>query len=193
MEHQKINKYFKEVRDVLDKIEIEKIKGLVKKINETKETNATIFIAGNGGSASTASHWVCDLMKGTLNDCDSQEKRLKAISLSDSIPTLSAYANDISYDVVFAQQLRNFVEKDDLLIPITGSGRSKNIVNVVKVAKEANAYVFGLLGADGGDVLPLCDNYILIPSKNYGIIEDMHLMIGHIATTCLKGKDNIIS
>lgn len=186
MGHQIINEYFNEVRRVLDKIGVEKI-------NETKGANATIFIAGNGGSASTASHWVCDLMKGTLNNHYSQEKRLKAISLSDNISILSAYANDISYDVVFAQQLRNFVTKDDLLIPITGSGKSKNIVNVVKVAKEANAYVFGLLGANGGEVLPLCNDYILIPSKNYRIIEDMHLMIGHIATACLKGKDNVVS
>ena len=188
----KINKYFEEVGETLLKIDTEKIKGLAKRINETKKTENTTFIIGNGGSAATASHWVCDLMKGPVKDYNSSKDRLKAVSLTDNLATISAYANDLSYNEVFSQQLKNLVRKNDILIAISGSGKSQNIFNAVEIAKESGAYTFGLLGGDGGDLISKCHDSLIIPSKNYGIIEDMHLMVGHLVTMLLRGEDNLL-
>ncbi len=189
----KINNYFKEIQEILSVIDTKKIKGLVKKINEIKNTKNTIYIIGNGGSASTASHWVCDLIKGTIKDYNSNRNRLRTIALADNVATISAYANDISYDEIFSQQLRNLINKNDLLIAMSGSGKSRNIINAVEIAKEHGAYTFGLLGGKGGSLASKCDDSLIVPSKNYGIIEDVHLMVGHLVTLLLKEEDNIIS
>jgi len=185
-----VKNYFGDVKKVLDNINIESIVRLHYKILETKDGGGTIFIIGNGGSAATASHMVCDFMKGTINDFSSDDKRLKAISLVDNIPINTAYANDISYDEIFSQQLRNLIGEKDLLLVLTGSGKSKNIIRAIEVAKNKGAYVFSLLGSDGGAVKDISNSYILVPSENYGIIEDFHLMVGHIMTFCLSGCEN---
>ncbi len=189
-----ITSYLKEWKEILSKFEKDKIRQLVNKIMEANKNDNTIFLIGNGGSASTASHWACDLGKGTIKDLkDNNEKRLKVICLIDNVPLMTAYANDLSYDEIFSEQLKNLVKKGDLLIAITGSGNSKNIIKAVETAKESGAYVFSLLGFNGGDVVSLSDNSVIIPSKNYGIIEDFHLMIGHLVTASIKNENNYIS
>ncbi len=186
--------YFEEVGNVLNKMDKTGLVRLVGKIEYARRNGSTMFIAGNGGSASTSSHWVCDLMKGTLQDInDTKEKRLKVISLSDNIPIVSAYANDVSYNSIYSQQLMNLANKDDLLTVITGSGNSQNILEAITAARDLGVYTFGILGADGGKASSICDDKILVPSNNYGIIEDVHLMIGHVVTEALKGKSNIVS
>lgn len=186
-----IIKYLGELKEVLDSLDHNRIGGLIEKIIEVREKEKNIFIIGNGGSAANSSHWACDLTKGTLKRFyDTKHKRVRVTSLTDNVASITALANDLTYDEIFSQQLRNLVKPGDLLIVLTGSGRSRNVINAVDVAKRMGAYVFSLIGFDGGEVILMSDNYLLIPSRNYGIIEDIQLSIGHIVTEGLKNFDS---
>lgn len=190
-----IQRYLDELKKTLENIDQDKIKKLADKILEVRERGGHVFIIGNGGSAVNASHLACDLTKGTLNRFyDPKHKRLRVVSLTDNLATITALANDLAYDEIFSQQLRNLVGVGDLIIVLTGSGKSKNIINAVELGKRSGAYVFGLLGFDGGEVVNLADDSIIVPSQNYGIIEDVHLSIGHIITSLIKnGEGQIIT
>jgi len=148
-----------------------------------------VFIFGNGGSASTASHFACDLAKGTLQRInDHKEKRFRVISLTDNVATMTALANDVSYDSIFSQQLNNYIREGDVVIAITGSGNSPNIIKGVELAKKFNAKTIAFLGFDGGKVKDIVDHHILLKSQDYGRIEDCHLMLHHIITSYLSKK-----
>ncbi|OIO81008.1 hypothetical protein AUJ84_02220 [Candidatus Pacearchaeota archaeon CG1_02_32_132] len=189
-----IDSYLAELKDVLEKVDKSKIQNLIDKVIEIREKDGTIFIIGNGGSAANASHWACDLSKGTLTDFyDPSYKRLRVVSLTDNVATLTALTNDLSFDQVFSQQLRNLIRKGDLLISITGSGKSKNILKAIELAKDLGAYVFSVLGFDGGEAIHLSDDSIVVSSRNYGIIEDVHLTIGHILTASIKKDHNYVN
>lgn len=182
-----INSYIDELKENLSRLNHGKIESLVNRIRNVRDNNGKIYLIGNGGSAVTASHWACDLNKGTLSRFyDTSQKRLKVISLTDNIAVITALANDITYDEIFSQQLRNLIQSKDMLIIMTGSGKSRNVINAIDVAKKNGAFVFSLLGFDGGEVLNLSDESILVESNNYGVIEDIHLTIGHIVTSKLK-------
>lgn len=188
-----MKKYLEELSNVITKIDQEKISSLINKIIEARDNNKVIYIIGNGGSYANAFHWACDLNKGTIeNPYDQNQKRIKAISLADNISTITALANDLGYEEIFSQQLKNFITAGDLLITITGSGKSKNIIKAIDVAKKSKAYVFSLAGCDGGEVVHMSDDYLIIPSNNYGIIEDGHSIIGHIITEKIRGKSNLV-
>ena len=189
----KMEKYLGELGDIIREIDQEKINFLANKIIETRDNNKVVYIIGNGGSAANASHWVCDLNKGTLERHYNQnQKRIKAVSLTDNIPLMTALSNDLGYDEIYSQQLRNWIMEGDLLITITGSGKSKNIINAINVAKMSNAYVMSLVGFDGGEVMHMSDDALIVPSNNYGIIDDVHSIIGHIVTEKIKGKSNFV-
>ena len=165
--------YINEITSILNQLDLGKVEKFVKKIEETHKRGSTVFIIGNGGSASTASHWVCDLNKGTLKSVfKSSYKRIKAVSLVDNVALITAFANDFDYEEIFSQQLLNLAGEGDLLVVMTGSGKSKNIINALNVARKSGVYIFSLLGFGGGEAANVSDDFILIPSKNYGIIED---------------------
>ena len=159
----------------------------IKKISQilikARKENNHIFLLGNGGSASNASHYFCDLNK-TSNMPD--ENRFKAISLVDNISIISAYGNDISYDSIFVEQLKNLFQAKDVLIAISGSGNSKNVIDAVEYVKKNNGVVIGLTGFDGGILKSKCDECLVIPSDSIYRIEDMHLMINHILTSIFR-------
>ena len=162
---------------------VESLEDIIDIIQNAQKNRKKIFLIGNGGSASTASHFVCDLNKtSTLNS----KNRIQAISLVDNSPIITAYSNDISYDEIFVQQLKNFVSSDDVLIAISGSGNSKNILNAIKFAKEKNMKTIGLTGFDGGQMNSLVDHCFIVPDDSMYRIEDMHLMINHILTSVLR-------
>jgi D-sedoheptulose 7-phosphate isomerase len=166
---------------------LKKMNSLIEKISkiiiDARDSKRKIFLLGNGGSASTASHFICDLNKtSTMKD----KSRLRAISLVDNIPTISAYGNDLSYDSIFAEQLKNLLEPKDVVIAISGSGNSKNVIEAVSYAKEKGAIVVGLTGFDGGKLKSRSDECLVIPSNSMYRIEDMHLMINHIITSVLR-------
>jgi len=184
-----ISNYFEELKKILDKISKKDIEEITNIIYNAYLNDRTIYILGNGGSASTSSHFACDLGKGTLSRVyDQNEKRFKVVSLVDNVATITAYANDLSFDDIFVQQLHNLVKKGDVVIVITGSGNSKNVIKAVKYARECGAITIGLLGFDGGKVKKLLDKYVIVPSNHYGRIEDTHLILEHLITDYLRSK-----
>ncbi len=181
-------KYKQELKKEIDYLEIKKLKHLASLIIACRNAGGTVFIAGNGGSAATASHMVTDLQKTTLepNPKVNKDRAIRAISLTDNSALLTAWANDSSYDDIFAEPFRVMSDPQDLLIVITGSGNSKNIIKLLKVAKQKQIKSFALLGFAGGKAIHLADHHILINSSSYGIVEDMHMIIDHMLTEFLK-------
>ena len=181
-----INNYFKELKETIDKISVEDIKRVTNILYKAYKRDKQIFIIGNGGSASTASHFACDLSKGTLQRIyDEKEKRFRVISLTDNVAHLTALANDLDYNDVFSQQLRNLVNPGDIVVAISGSGNSKNILNAVDSASKSGATTIGFLGFDGGKLKEKVDHYIHVPSNHYGRIEDLHLVLAHLISSYL--------
>jgi D-sedoheptulose 7-phosphate isomerase len=184
-----ISRYFNDLGKILGSISRKDIEGITEIMYKAYINERTIFILGNGGSATTASHFACDLGKGTLSKVyDENEKRFRVVSLADNVSTITAYGNDLSFDDIFVQQLRNLVHKGDVVISITGSGNSKNVIKAVKYARDCGAITIGLLGFDGGKVKKLLDRYVIVPSNHYGRIEDVHLILEHAITDYLRTK-----
>jgi len=180
-----IKKYISEVSATLERLPIDKIAQVVDLLEEARLKRKRVSIFGNGGSAATASHFVADLSKGAI--CKAKP-RLKAFALTDNVPLLTAWANDTSYESIFAEQLENTVEPGDIAIGISGSGNSQNVLNGVKVAKAKGATTIGFIGFDGGKLKELVDIAIIVPSHNMEQVEDIHLLLGHVITTCLRGE-----
>jgi D-sedoheptulose 7-phosphate isomerase len=132
---------------------------------------------GNGGSASTASHWVCDILKGCSYGLTS--KPFKILSLNDNLPTLLAYANDVGYEDVFVEQLKNFCKNDDLLIAISGSGNSKNVIKAIEYGRTVGAYTVALTGYSGGKLKELAHLSLHINVNDMQVAEDCHSIIMH--------------
>jgi D-sedoheptulose 7-phosphate isomerase len=147
----------------------------------------TVFVFGNGGSAALASHFACDLGKGTVNG---SAKRFKVMALTDNVPLMTAWANDSHYENVFSEQLANFAAPSDIVFAISGSGNSPNILKALQVAKEAGLTTIGLTGFSGGRMLALCDACIVVPCDNMQVIEDLHLCVAHSLFTCIRDRIN---
>src|SRR5690348_8227005 len=142
-----------------------------------------IFIMGNGGSAATASHFALDLAKNTIIP---GMPRLKAISLTDHVPLITAWSNDTAYEHIFAEQLANLVERGDVAIGISTSGNSLNVINALLLARRSRVYTIGLLGAQGGKIRDMVDAYVLAPGKNIEEEEDAHMILAHIITRHMR-------
>lgn len=180
--------YLKELKSAIDKINLDDIQEIANILLEAYVNNHTVFILGNGGAASSASHMACDLGKGTLkNVYNNQEKRLRVISLTDNIATMTAFANDLSFDDMFSQQLHNLIKPNDVVIGISGSGNTPNIIKALIYAKSQGALTIGFLGyKNGGKTKQLIDCDITIQNNSYGIIEDLHLALNHLLTISLS-------
>ena len=152
------------------------IKKIINILIKKRDTGKTIFTVGNGGSASTASHFVSDLLKTSIIK---KNKRFKAISLVDNLPVISAWANDVSYADIFVEQLKNFVSKGDVIIAFSGSGRSENVVKAIKYGKKQGAFCIGITGMSGGQLRKICDMSIIVPSNDMLSIESIHLLLCH--------------
>jgi len=152
-------------------------------IINARDKNMQIFVMGNGGSASTASHFVSDLLKTSITNGNN---RFKAMSLSDNIPVLLAWSNDVSYDTIFSSQLENFLQKGDVVIGISGSGNSKNVLNAIEFANQKQAVTIGLSGKGGGKLSELVKTNLTVESDDMLTIETMHLLICHLITTLIR-------
>lgn len=176
-------KYFSEVKKNLDKVPTDNIELAVDILHHAYIDNKYIFILGNGGSAATASHFACDLGKGTLSPKDNKKnKRFKVISLTDNMAIVTAWGNDTSYDYIFSEQLKNLLVSGDVVIGISVSGNSSNVINAFKLAKARKAKTIALTGFDGGKLSKIADVSILVRVNKYDVAEDIHLMISHIIT-----------
>lgn len=178
-----IKRYLADLRKVLEQFPKAQLEEIIAVLENAKENGAHIFICGNGGSWATAAHMVCDFVKNTRAP---QTKRMKVLGLGDNIPALTAYANDEGYNQVFAEQIINFMKPADVLIAISGSGNSPNILHAVKTANALNGITIGLTGFKGGQLKELVDHCLVVPSDSMEIVEDCHLIVDHLLTICLR-------
>jgi D-sedoheptulose 7-phosphate isomerase len=169
--------YFEELQRVVAAISHDSIDQMADALVRAYEAGRVVYTFGNGGSAALASHLACDLGKGTAY-CNGG-KRFRVLALTDNIPTLTAWANDSGYEDVFSEQLRNFVQPEDIAFAISGSGNSKNVLSALHVARQAGATTLGISGFHGGQMKSLCDICMVVPSNNLQIVEDMHLATAH--------------
>jgi len=142
-----------------------------------------VFTLGNGGSAANASHIACDLSKSAIRE---DLPRFRVISLVDNVPLATAWANDTGYENIFAAQLENLLQPEDVVLALSGSGRSPNVIRAVRLARQRGATVIGLTGYDGGLLRELTDPCIIVPSDCMEQVEDTHLIIGHMLSTHLR-------
>lgn len=169
--------YLESLQRTLGGISVDKVNEAIEWMRQVREEGRTIFTCGNGGSASTASHFVCDVLKGASFN---RPKRFKIMALTDSLPTLTAYSNDVGYDCVFVEQLRNFGQPGDLLLSISGSGNSPNVLRAVEYANQSGLKTIGLTGRDGGQLGRLSQLEINIADPHMGRIEDGHMIVCHM-------------
>lgn len=182
-----VQSYLELHREVLGKLPYLEIERIGHKLFRAYEEGRRVYLFGNGGSASLASHFACDLGKGTAMPNDPR-RRFQVISLTDNIPLLTAWANDTSYEQVFAEQLRNMVQSGDVVIAISASGDSPNVLLALQVARELGAFTVGLSGYAGGKMKALCDLCAVVPSDNMQIIEDLHVGIAHGLFTVIRQR-----
>jgi D-sedoheptulose 7-phosphate isomerase len=175
--HSYVESYFERLRGTIDRIPLERIERIGEILFGAYQHNKQVFVIGNGGSAATASHMACDLGKNTIGP---NRRRFRILSLTDNTPLMTALANDVGYDHVFSEQLVNLIKPGDVLIVITGSGRSPNILEAMRYSRDRAATVIALLGFDGGPARELADELLLVPSDDYGLIEDLHMIFNHV-------------
>lgn len=159
---------------------------VAKLLERTQSSGRFIWVCGNGGSAATAAHVGCDFGKTAAV---SGRKPIKTVSLCDNTALITAIGNDLSFDETFSRQLESVARKGDLVILISGSGNSPNLLRAAKTARSLGAKVVSLLGFNGGKLKALSDEFVLVPSDQYGVIEDIHMSIAHILTFYLKQRN----
>ena len=180
-----VETYLFGINETFRALPIDCVAKVVEIIDRARSRDKKVLIFGNGGSAATASHIACDLSKGTLVG---NNHRLRAISLCDNMPLLSAWANDTAFENVFSEQLANLVDPGDVVIAISGSGNSSNVINGIRTARDRDAATIGFIGFDGGLLKDLVDVPVVIENHCMEQVEDIHLLLGHIITVCLRSK-----
>jgi len=178
-----VRSYFDRLKAVLDSVNVDDVVSCMSILSDAYDRDATVFICGNGGSWTTATHWVCDFTKGATSP---GKRRFRMLAPGDNMAMLTAYANDVSYDAVFAEPLRAYARKDDVVILITASGNSPNILQAATAARELGVKTIGLIGFGGGKLAAMCDQCVVVASREYGPVEDLHLVLDHILSTFLK-------
>lgn len=177
-----IKAYFAELSRLIRELPFREIEDFVSILREARARGNCVFVFGNGGSATTASHFACDLGKGTVRG---GMPPFRVVTLHD-IATFSAYANDLGYETVFAEPLKSLARSGDVAVGISASGNSPNILRAMKVAHELGLYTVGITGFQGGKLRELVDLCIIVPSEDMQQIEDMHLAILHAVFRSLR-------
>ncbi len=177
--------YIDQVAILLQKIDCSGIDAVGNLLFDAWKADRQVLVFGNGGSACTASHFVTDIAKTA---CVDGERPLRAISLVDNHGLTTAVGNDIDYNQTFAYAIKTYARPGDVAIAISASGNSDNVYNACRWAKDHDVKLVCLTGFDGGRIGDLADVHVNIPSNNYGLVEDMHLSIGHMVTQALKSQ-----
>jgi D-sedoheptulose 7-phosphate isomerase len=173
-----VEQYLQDFSALLNKVDLTEVETLVEVLTDAYRNARFVFIIGNGGSGANASHLCQDLGKGTLHNFDKQ-KRFKVMSLTDNMPYILAYGNDLGYDRIFVEQLKNFAHPDAVLLAISGSGNSPNILRAVEWANTNGLKTVGITGYDGGKLKKMCHHSVHVPSFNMGVVEAVHAVIFH--------------
>jgi len=176
--------FLKSFEKLLHQVDMDAIERIVRRLRVARDNGAMIYVAGNGGSAATASHWVNDLGKATKGYGLAP---MRVLSLNDNLPWLTALANDEGYERVFSGQLENFAQEGDLLVVISASGNSPNLIRAVELAKTRNVVTIGFLGFDGGALKGKVDECLWLPTEKgaYGLVESAHVLLCHVLAACL--------
>ena len=177
-----IDNYFSRLKDTIDKISRDEINTVLNLLIDAYKNDKLVLTMGNGGSASTASHFVCDFNKGLTYQ---KEHRFRFICLSDNVATMMAYANDVSYEDIFVEGLKNYLQPDDLVIAISGSGNSPNVIKAVEYTNKNDGITIGLTGYDGGKLKQISQHNIHVPIDDMQITEDLHLIFDHLMMSIL--------
>jgi len=175
--------YLIELAQVVSRMPREAICAVIDELHRARMRRAQVFLFGNGGSAATASHMANDLNKLTIVP---GQPRFRSLALSDNVPCLTAWGNDLAYEDVFVEQLRNFLEPDDVVIGISGSGNSPNVLKALAMAREMGARTIGFTGQDGGQLKELVDICVHVPSDQLTIQEDGHMILDHTISSTLR-------
>ncbi len=169
--------YKAQLLDTIQALDTDKIQQAIGVLAKARDEGRRIFTCGNGGSASAASHFATDMVKGASFGRD---KRFRIMALTDSLPTITAYSNDVCYECVFVEQLKNFAERGDVVIAISGSGNSPNVLQAIEYAKSIGCRTIALTGRDGGKLGPMADLNLQVAHPHMGRIEDAHLIMLHM-------------
>lgn len=181
-----VSEYLDKHSIVAESIDSKAIEKIIKLLEKAITKGKIIYLAGNGGSAALASHAACDLSKNTRVSKGKSKKRPKVLSLTGNVALITAIANDMSYANIFSEQLKYFGKPNDIFVAISGSGNSENIVKAIKTAKKLKMRTVGILGFGGGKAGRLVDVALVVDSKNYELVEDIHLTIFHIIISYFK-------
>jgi len=172
-----INAYYAREKEVIDRLDRKELNDAMNALLDAYERGATVYVMGNGGSSATASHMVCDFNKGTCYELD---KKFKFVCLNDNLPILMAIANDDSFENVFVYQLKDRLKKDDLVLAISGSGNSHNVVKAVEYANRLGTPVIAMTGYNGGKIRKMADYFLHVPVDDMQITEDLHMGFDHM-------------
>jgi len=180
-----LDDYLCRLRAAIEGLPRESMNALGETLLRAYRNNKQVFLLGNGGSSSTASHMAADLAKNTIGP---NMKRFRIVSLNDNAAIMTALANDLGYENVFSEQLTNLIQAGDVLIVVSASGNSPNVLKAMRYARSRSAEVVGLLGFDGGAAAALSDIALIVPSDHYGVVEDVHLIVNHIMVDYFKTR-----
>jgi len=180
-----VKKYLEDLNKTVSLVNEKEIISVINVLEKARDADKKIFTMGNGGSASTASHFVNGLSQGATVE---GKPRFKAIALTDNIPNMLAYANDIGYENIFVEQLKNLMDEGDIVIGISGSGNSENVIKAIEYAKKNNATSVGITGFDGGELRKIVDHSIHVPCSFMEMVEDIHLSMTHLISSYLRQK-----
>ena len=172
--------------ETIQNIDEAKVNQAIQWFRDARENGRAIFVAGNGGSAATASHFVCDMLKGASLG---KASRFRIQALHDSMPTLTAYANDLHYQDAAVEQLKNFAGAGDIYMAISGSGNSENVIRAMEYANSLGCRTLALTGRDGGRLGGLAQLNIQVPEQHMGRIEDAHHIICHMICYCFMDAE----
>jgi D-sedoheptulose 7-phosphate isomerase len=185
MMKQQMDCYLERLHATVDALPRDHMEALGETLFRAYRNNKQVFLLGNGGSSSTASHMAADLAKNTIGP---NMKRFRIMSLNDNAAVMTALANDLGYEHVFSEQLTNLIQAGDVLIVVSASGNSPNVLRAMRYARSCSAEVVGLLGFDGGEAAALSDLPLIVPSDHYGVVEDIHLIVNHILVDYFKTR-----
>jgi len=163
--------------EAIQLIDTARVEQAIQWFEEARAAARQIFVCGNGGSGSTASHFACDIVKGASFN---RERRFRLMALTDSLPTITAYSNDVSYECIFSEQLKNFAQPGDLVMCISGSGNSPNVLRAMEYANSIGCRTIALTGRDGGKLGPSAQLNLQVAVPHMGRIEDAHMIICHM-------------
>jgi D-sedoheptulose 7-phosphate isomerase len=178
--------YRENLLETIQTIDAAKVSQAIQWFRDARDQGKAIFVAGNGGSAATASHFVCDMMKGASLG---KQSRFRIQALHDSMPTLTAYANDLHYQDAAVEQLKNFAGEGDIYMAISGSGNSQNVIRAMEYANSLGCRTLALTGRDGGKLGGMAELNIQVPEQHMGRIEDAHHIICHMICYCFMDTE----